>query len=114
MVDEKQLRNIASEQAKSKLERTASLADALKELMENSISPQWTRFAVISELWAQLLPPELLKHCKITNISGSRLKVAVDSPSYMHELRLCSSELLNQLRQQHSSVRIKKIDVVLG
>ena len=90
------------------------LDGAVEELIDNQISPRQASFDLVSELWSQLLPPELARHCKIAGISGGLLKVIVDSPTYMHELRLCSSELLKGLQQRCLRARIKKIKIVLA
>jgi hypothetical protein len=87
----------------------ARLGDIAKELMENRISPKQAKFGSIPEIWNQLLPEELHRHCKISDISGGQLKVLVDSPAYKYELQLCSSELLSELQQQCPRAHIKKI-----
>jgi len=87
---------------------------AAKELIDNQISPRQTIYESIDKLWKQLLPDELAHHCRISDISGGQLKVIVDSPSYMHELRLCSTELLKELQQGCLSGRIQKIKFVLA
>ncbi len=90
------------------------LGDVAKELMENRISPQQARFGSIPEIWNQLLPEELRRHCKIAGISAGRLKVLVDLPAYKYELQLCCSELLSELQQQCPRAHIKKIQFVVG
>lgn len=92
----------------------ARLGDVAKELMETRISPQQARFGSIPEIWNRLLPEELRRHCKIAGFSGGRLKVLVDLPAYMYELKLCSSELLSELKCQCPRAQIKKIQFVLG
>ena len=114
MDDSQQLRSIAERRTKQKPGGTVRLGDTINQLMENRISPQQARFGSISELWSQLLPDELHQHCKITDVSAGQLKVLVDLPPYMHELRLCSSELLKELQRQCPRAQIKKIKLVLG
>ena len=93
---------------------TARLSDVLSELMESQISPRQERFAAVAELWIRLLPSELRRHCRLDGVSGGELKVLVDSPSYLHELRMCSEEILGQLQQQCPKARIKKINCSIG
>jgi len=114
MNEDKQLRGTVKRQTKRHLDRAVRLGDVAKELMENRISPQQARFGSISELWSQLLPDELRRHCKIAGISGGQLKVLVDLPAYMYELQLCSSELLSELQRQCPRAHIKKIKFVVG
>ena len=113
MDESEQLRSILEWRTKQKPDRTARLGDTIKQLMENRISPQHARFGPIAQLWGQLLPEELYRHCELTDISGGQLKVLVDSPAYMYELRLCSSELLKELQRRCPKARIKKIKFVV-
>jgi hypothetical protein len=112
--EDEQLRGAVKWQRKRYLGEAVRLGDVTRELMENRISPQQARFAPIAELWNQLLPDELRRHCKIADISSGQLKVLVDLPVYMYELRLCSTELLSELQQQCPRAHIKKIKFVVG
>ena len=82
--------------------------------MDERISPQQTRFSEVFETWNRLLPEELCGHCEIIDISGGQLKVQADSPSYVYELQLCSSELLEELQRQCPKARLTKIKFVAG
>jgi predicted nucleic acid-binding Zn ribbon protein len=86
-----------------------SLGDVLSELVEKRISPRQARFGLIAEAWGQLLPDELYQHCRIIDISGGRLQVSVDSPSYMHELQLLSCELLEELSRDCPRAQVREI-----
>ena len=115
MMDEgEQLRNIIRWRTKRKLNKTTRLGDVVKQLMENRVSPRQARFEAIAEVWSRLLPAEVHSHCEIADISGGQLKVLVDSPSYVYDLRLCSPELLEELQQQCPRARIKKIKFTIG
>ena len=114
MDDSQQLSDIPSRRTRQKPDRTVRLGDTITRLMKNRISPQQARFGAVEELWSQLLPAELRRHCKIADISAGQLKVLVDLPPYMHELRLCSSELLKELQQQCPRAKIRKIKLVVG
>jgi predicted nucleic acid-binding Zn ribbon protein len=92
----------------------ARLGDVLSELVEGQILPRHIKFESIAELWCQLLPMELRRHCKIADISGGQLKVVADSPSYANKLRWCSSQLLEELRQRCRRGRIKRIKITVG
>ena len=90
------------------------LGDTVRALVENLVSPRQAVFGPVARLWNQLLPEELRRHSKISDISDGQLKVQVDSPSHAYELRLCSSELLKKLQQQCPRAKIKKIKFVVG
>ncbi len=82
--------------------------------MDRQISPRQAVFSNVADTWSQMLPAELGEHCEIVDISGGLLKVRVDSPSYMYELQLCSSELLEELRQHCPKARLTKIKFVIA
>lgn len=109
-----QLRNILTWRTKRKPRSATRLSDTVSELMDNRISPAQARFSSIVQLWNELLPAELARHCKLADISGGQLKVLVDSPVYMYELRLCSRRLLEELQRHCPRARIKDIKPVVG
>jgi len=92
----------------------AKLGDVAKRFIEGIVSPRQAKFAPVAEIWCQLLPDELNRHCRIADISGGHLKVVVDSSSYLYELQLCSSELLKELKQRCPRARIKDIKFTVG
>jgi predicted nucleic acid-binding Zn ribbon protein len=114
MNQDEQLRRTVSCQKRRYQDEPVRLGDVTRELMESWISPRQARFGSIPEIWSQLLPEELRRHCKIDGISGGRLKVLVDLPAYMYEMQLCSSQLLAELQQQCPQAKIKKIKFVVG
>ena len=109
-----QLRSIRQRRSRAKSKGAQRLGEILIELMDGQVSPRQARFAAVAELWRELLPEELARHCKIAGISGGQLSVVVDSPSHMHELRLCSVELLEELQQRCSRARIERIKIIAG
>ena len=115
MMDEsEQLHKTVGWRTKQQPNGTVKLGDAVKQLMESCISPRQARFGSVAELWSQLLPDELQRHCRIIGISGGRLKVLVDSPSYASELRWCGSDILEEIKQQCPRAKIERIEFVIG
>ena len=110
MDEGKQLRKAVTRRA----ETAVSVGDVLCGFMENSVSPQHSRYELIAEAWRRLLPVELGRHCRIDGITGGRLKVLADSPSYMYELQLLSRELLEELGRCHPAARIREMKVAIG
>ncbi len=90
------------------------LGQVAQQLMDRQISPRQAVFSEVAETWSQMLPAELGGHCEIVDISGGLLKVRVDSPSYMYELQLCSSELLEELQQHCPKARLTKVKFVVA
>jgi predicted nucleic acid-binding Zn ribbon protein len=93
---------------------TVRLGEVAERLLAEQISPRQEKFGPIAEIWSLMLPAELARHCEIVGVSNGRLKVQVDSPSYMYELQLCSSELLEELQQQCPKARLTKIKFVIA
>ena len=112
MDEEERLLNATRWRRSWKSYSAASLGQVAQRLMDERISPRQSQFSEIVEVWSRLLPAELWGHCEIVDISGGRLTVQADSPSYMYELQLCSSELLKELQRQCPRVRLAKIKVV--
>ena len=114
MDENKRLCGIARWGRKPKPAGAKPLGDVLGELLERRISPRQARFGPVAEAWGHLLPEELGRHCRISDISGGQLKVMVDEPAYAHELRMCCAELLEELRRECPRAKIKKIKVVIS
>jgi hypothetical protein len=94
--------------------KTPLLGEAVRQLMDDFVSPRQAIFSAVEHLWNELLPAELARHCRLADIAGGQLKVFVDSPPYMHELRLCSPELLGQFDRRCPQARIKRIQFAIG
>ncbi len=109
-----QLCNSVEWRTKRRLDRTVRLGQAVQQLMAEQISPRQARFDAVAEVWRQVLPAELCRHCEIADVSGGQLKVQVDSPSYKYELQLCGPELLEELQRQCPKVRLTKIKFVVA
>ncbi len=92
----------------------ARLSDVLVVLMDSKIAPQQERFSFVYEIWQQLLPPELSRHCRIDAISNGQLKVLVDSSSYMYQIQLCRSDILAGLKSYCPQFRITKLKLSVG
>jgi len=114
MIDkDEQLRSAAGWQTKTRRVKATRLSEALSELVGVQISPRQARLGRITEFWLQLLPDELCRHSKIVSVRGGQLKVQVDSPSYLYELRLCQSQLLEELQRRCPQARVKAIKLVV-
>ena len=94
--------------------RPADLGQVAQQLLDGQISPRQAVFSEVADAWSRMLPDELARHCEIVDISAGLLKVRVDSPSYMYELRLCGSELLDELQQECPRARLTKVKFVVA
>ena len=112
MNPEEQLRRVVSQRKTNKPSSTTKLSDALAELLEKHISPKQSCYEFVKGVWDEILPAELTQHTSIDQIERGNLKICVDSPSYMYELKLCSSKLLRYLQQRCVDAKIRKITFV--
>ena len=111
---EQLLRDAVKGRLVKKLDKTAKVGDVARTFVTKWVSPRQARFSAVVEVWSQLIPAELCKHCEIVDVDGGKLKFRVDSPSYKYELQLCSSELLKELQQQCPRVRLTEIKFVVA
>jgi hypothetical protein len=112
--EEQLLQKAAEKHCIRKSDRTVRLGDIAQQFLTEQVSPKQAKFSLVAEIWNQLLPEELRKHCEIVDISGGKLKVRIDSPAYKYELQLCSAELLKELQQQCPKARLTEIKFVLA
>ncbi|UCC96512.1 MAG: DUF721 domain-containing protein [Phycisphaerales bacterium] len=113
MDEDTRLTNAVQWRRKRKASSAVRLDQAVRELVDEQISPRQARFSQVAEAWSRLLPAPLSRHCEIAGIAGGQLDVQVDSPSHSYELQLCSSELLEELQRQCPKVRLTKIKFVV-
>ena len=111
---EQLLRDAVKGRLVKKFDRTARLGDVAQTFVTKWVEPRQARFGGVVEVWSQLLPAELCKHCEIVDVTGGKLKVRVDSPAYKYELQLCSSELLKELQQKCPKARLTEIKFVIA
>jgi len=111
MDDNKRLRRPSF---RPKRQEAVSVGEIIKRFMDNQVSPQYEKSESVFDVWASLLPQTIARHCRIDSICRGELKVLVDSPSYMHELRFFSAELLEGLRQHCPSANVRKIKIAIG
>jgi hypothetical protein len=68
----------------------------------------------VSEALERLLPATMRDHCRLAEISGGSVKIAVDSASYMYELQLCKAELLEELQRVCPGAGVRRITVTMS
>jgi hypothetical protein len=93
------------------------LADALVKMMEprhTGISQRYEAASRLGEAWAQALPEEMVRRCRIVDLAAGLLTVEVDSPSYMYELRISSQQLVEHLRRECPEAKLRAIKITLA
>ena len=59
----------------------------------------------IDRIWKNLLTEQELKHTKLIGIKEETLSVCVDSPAWMHQMRIRQTKILKQLREEVSDIK---------
>jgi predicted nucleic acid-binding Zn ribbon protein len=114
MDDIRELCSVVERRKKRLPAEPSRLGELAGEIIEKRVLPQYSRFGTVIELWGQMLPQELVEHCRLEDINGGCLKVRVDSPSYLYELRMCGEQLVEQLQKHCPRARIKEIKFRVG
>lgn len=65
--------------------------------------------AGVVDVWREILPEQFYDHCELTGIERGVLRLEVDPGSYMHELQVSSSMLLEQLQQRCPRTGIRRL-----
>jgi hypothetical protein len=86
------------------------LGDVVSEYLIRQVGPRQAYFYKVVEAWGELIPAHLQEHCTLADLSEGQLKVTVDSPVYLYELRLHRDELLQQLRRRAGRTQSGKMD----
>ena len=113
-MEERQLQEAINQRSRGGIGgRTVLLGKTLDKL-KGRLSTQYSRYGGVVEAWDAMLPAELSRQCRPVGVSGGQLEVAVESPVYAGQLRLCSEQLLSHLQSQCPRARIRKIKIIIG
>ena len=97
---------------RKRYDRFVGIGQAVEQFISKQVAPQQKKYGDVVEVWEQVLPPELSKHCEIVDISGGSLSVKVNSPSHKYELHLCSPAILKELQKECPRARLTKIKLL--
>jgi len=113
--EDRQLDNIIRWRRNAIHKRQASRLDMVVErYIQRRVLPLENKYASIADVFGELVGAEIHSHCKLSGVFGGQLKVLVDSPVYLYQMRLCSPALLEQFTQLCPKARIKNIRFVIG
>ena len=97
---------------KKRIDNFVNIGQAAEQFFAGQIMPQHRKYGDVLEIWEQVLPEELSRHCEIVDISYGSISVRVDSPSYKYELHLCSQDILRELQKECPKARLTKIKLI--
>ncbi len=87
----------------------AKLGQCLDGVMKRNIEPRYRECGAVVDAFIEMIPQALAEHCRIAGVEKGVITITADLPCYLHELRICSDELLRHIRQRSPQVRIKRI-----
>ena len=95
-----------------RMDQFITLGQAAEMFVAKQVLPQQRKYGDVVEVWENVLPEELFRHCEIVDVSGGSLSVKVDSPSHKYEMHLCSSEILKELQRECPRAKITKLKLI--
>jgi hypothetical protein len=92
-----------------------SLGPELLSFFKNSVQKRQSKLSSIAEVWARLVPEQLLEHCALEGFHAGTLKVNVDSSSHLYDLKqLLLAGLQQQLVLACKSSGLRKVTLKFG
>ena len=89
------------------------LGDVLGRVMD-PLQAALGKTTQIESEWAEVVPPHVAAHCRIQGMERGQLHVAVDSPVYAYEIRMCSPDVLRQIQRRCPRLGLKTIKVTMA
>ena len=59
----------------------------------------------VDRIWMNLLTEAELKHTKLIGIKEEVLLVHVDSPAWLHQMRISQTKILKRLKEESSNIK---------
>ncbi|HSV27695.1 MAG TPA: DUF721 domain-containing protein [Sedimentisphaerales bacterium] len=100
--------------ARAEARRPKPLGDILTLYMGDCLEPRHEAFAKVAEAWQEIVPRHLARFCRLADVSRGTVRVRVNSPAYMHQLRLQAGELLAHLQLRAGRKTVRNIRFEIG
>jgi predicted nucleic acid-binding Zn ribbon protein len=115
MDEEGRLRSLTQKaQARAKARRPRLLGEAVNQYIAERVEPQQETSDDIAAAWRELVPRNLAGFCRLAEIARGRVRIVVNSPSYLYQLRLAAPGLLKQLQARCGRKAVKEIKFEIG
>ena len=69
--------NVSRQRKGHKPDSMVCIGEIAQKFLGEQVSPRQAKYGALVELWQQILPAELSRHCEITDFSGGQLTVKV-------------------------------------
>ena len=68
-------------------------------------------YSRVERIWQNLLTEQELKHTKIVGMKENTLLVHVDSPAWMHQMRIRQTKILKRLKEEVSDIKYIRLKI---
>ena len=110
MSDDDILRGAASWQFKPK-HTDLRLGDEITSYLKQH-HRAFEKNAAIIDVWPQIVPELLQRHCRLDKRVGNTLYVQVMPGAYMHQIRMMTDEILEKMKQLAPRCGVRKIRIM--
>jgi len=76
-----------------------SIKDVVMKVVGGIASKKPDQHDKIERIWQNLLTKQELKHTKLLGVNKKTLSICIDSPAWMHQMRLRRTKILKQLKE---------------
>lgn len=86
----------------------------LAKQFKREVARPHKQLADLVDLWAQMVPPELVGHTRLLGLARGVLRVAVDSSARLYELdRLLRGGLERELITRHKGAALHRVKLIV-
>ena len=89
------------------------IQEILRDVMEGLETPQSDNILILRDAWPELVGPQIASHSQPLSLEYFALRIGVDHPGWMHELKRTERLLLQQLQCRYPDLRIRKLQLQL-
>jgi predicted nucleic acid-binding Zn ribbon protein len=115
MDEDGRLRNVTSKaQAIAKARKPQALAKAINEYIAEHVEQKHEENQDIAKAWRETVPSQLASFCRLAEITRGRVRIVVQSPSHLYQLRLSERELLLAMQKRCGRKAVKELKFEIG
>lgn len=79
---------------------------------KREVQKPFEQLGKLTEIWGELVPPELASHTRLEGLSRGVLRVSVDSSGRLYELdRLLRGGVLDELVTRHKGKALRRVEL---
>ncbi|MEZ6189732.1 MAG: DciA family protein [Phycisphaerales bacterium] len=79
---------------------------------KREVQKPFEQLGKLTEIWGELVPPDLAAHTRLEGLSRGVLRVSVDSSGRLYELdRLLRGGVLDELITRHRGKALRRVDL---